>query len=169
MYSLISILTRFFSSSKSDCASAFASSVLPTPVGPRKRKEPTGLSGSLIPALERSIASDTLVTASSCPITLSWSIPSILRSFSLSPCISLVIGIPVQRPTILDISSSPTWSRRRLLEELLLSSASFSCFSSSALRLGSLPYLSSAALLRSYSLSAFSMREFTSPISSRSF
>ena len=36
-----------------------ASSVLPTPVGPRNRKEPIGLVGSLMPALERRIASVT--------------------------------------------------------------------------------------------------------------
>ncbi len=34
-------------------ASARASSVLPTPVGPRKRKEPIGRSGSCSPARER--------------------------------------------------------------------------------------------------------------------
>ena len=38
MYSLMSIRTMFFSSSNSACASALASSVLPTPVGPRNRK-----------------------------------------------------------------------------------------------------------------------------------
>ena len=46
-------------------ASAFASSVLPTPVGPRKRNEPIGFVGSLIPALERMIASVTCSTPSS--------------------------------------------------------------------------------------------------------
>ena len=40
-------------------ARALASSVLPTPVGPRNKKEPIGLVGSLIPALERRIASVT--------------------------------------------------------------------------------------------------------------
>ena len=42
MYSLISILTMCLSSSKSSREMALASSVLPTPVGPRKRKEPMG-------------------------------------------------------------------------------------------------------------------------------
>ena len=72
MYSLISILIILFSSSNRDFARDFASSVLPTPVGPRKRNEPIGFEGSLIPALERIIASVTFSTASSCPITLSW-------------------------------------------------------------------------------------------------
>ena len=69
MYSLISIRTMLFSSSNRLWASAFASSVLPTPVGPRNRKEPIGFVGSLIPALERMIASVTFVTPSSCPMT----------------------------------------------------------------------------------------------------
>ncbi len=43
-------------------ARSFASSVLPTPVGPRNRKEPIGLVGSLIPALERRMASVTSVS-----------------------------------------------------------------------------------------------------------
>eukprot|EP00962_Isochrysis_galbana_P013724 scaffold3907_cov48-Isochrysis_galbana.AAC.1 len=34
-------------------ASAFASSVFPTPVGPRKKREAVGLDGSLRPARER--------------------------------------------------------------------------------------------------------------------
>ena len=47
MYSLMSMRTMFFSSSNRACASALASSVLPTPVGPRNRKEPMGRFGSL--------------------------------------------------------------------------------------------------------------------------
>ena len=55
----------FCSSSNKASAKAFASSVLPTPVGPKKKNEPIGLVGSLIPAFERIIASVTLVTPSS--------------------------------------------------------------------------------------------------------
>ena len=61
----ISMRIRFFSSSNRASESAFASSVLPTPVGPRNRKEPIGFFGSAIPARERRIASLTTVTASS--------------------------------------------------------------------------------------------------------
>ena len=50
-------------------ASARASSVLPTPVGPRKRKLPIGRSGSLSPARERRRALETAATASSWPTT----------------------------------------------------------------------------------------------------
>ena len=64
MYSDISILTILCSSSNKLSANAFANSVFPTPVGPKNRNEPIGLRGSLIPALERIIASDTFSTAS---------------------------------------------------------------------------------------------------------
>ena len=53
----------FASLSKRASASVFASSVLPTPVGPRKRKEPIGFVGSLIPAFDLIIASLTSETA----------------------------------------------------------------------------------------------------------
>ena len=65
MYSLMSIRTMFFSSSNNACASALASSVLPTPVGPRKRNEPIGLFGFWMPARLRRMASQTFSTASS--------------------------------------------------------------------------------------------------------
>ena len=42
----------FLSSSNRYSAKALASSVFPTPVGPRKRKDPIGLFGSLIPLLD---------------------------------------------------------------------------------------------------------------------
>src|SRR5660398_319802 len=45
-YSDMSIRTIARSSSNRKSASAFASSVLPTPVGPRNRNEPVGRSGS---------------------------------------------------------------------------------------------------------------------------
>lgn len=45
-------------SPKSSVASAFAVSVFPTPVGPRKRKEPIGRFGSLSQALFLSIDSE---------------------------------------------------------------------------------------------------------------
>ena len=69
MYSDMSRRTIAFSSSKSSCASAFASSVLPTPVGPRKRNAPTGRWRFFTPALDLRTASATASTALSCPIT----------------------------------------------------------------------------------------------------
>src|SRR5947208_15325762 len=50
MYSLMSRRTIAFSSSNRNSASAFARSVLPTPVGPRNRNEPSGRFGSCMPA-----------------------------------------------------------------------------------------------------------------------
>jgi hypothetical protein len=49
-YSLMSMRTIARSSSNRNSASALASSVLPTPVGPRNRNEPVGRSGSEMPA-----------------------------------------------------------------------------------------------------------------------
>ena len=147
MYSDISIRTMLCSSSNRASARAFASSVLPTPVGPKNRNEPIGWSGFAMPALERSIASLTFSTASSWPITRLWSISSIWSNFSRSPSISFETGIPVQRQIIFAISSSVTlsWS----IDADFDCSASFSSSSSSFCNWGSLPYLSSAALFRS--------------------
>ena len=55
--------TICFSESKSSVARAFASSVFPTPVGPKKRKEPVGWCSRPNPARERSTASATASTA----------------------------------------------------------------------------------------------------------
>ncbi|MNS68099.1 hypothetical protein D3C72_1013670 [compost metagenome] len=55
--------------SNRNSASALHSSVLPTPVGPRNRKEPMGRFGSDSPARERRMALETASTASSWPIT----------------------------------------------------------------------------------------------------
>ena len=55
----MSMRTIARSSSKRKSASALASSVLPTPVGPRNRNEPVGRSGSVIPARARRTASET--------------------------------------------------------------------------------------------------------------
>ena len=48
-----------FSESNNDAANDLANSVLPTPVGPRNKKLPIGLFGSLIPALALTTASET--------------------------------------------------------------------------------------------------------------
>src|ERR1700712_61272 len=57
-YTLMSMRTIARSSSNRKSASALASSVLPTPVGPRNRNEPVGRSGSLTPARARRTAAD---------------------------------------------------------------------------------------------------------------
>ena len=104
-------------------ASALASSVLPTPVGPRNRNEPIGFVGSLIPALERMIASVT------CSYTFILSddtfvqlIFQMQKSSLLSLSVSLATGMPVHREIILAISSSVTAScTRRQISVLYLS------------------------------------------------
>ena len=65
MYSLMSILIMAFSSSNKNSASARDNSVLPTPVGPRKRNEPIGRFGSCKPARARRTALATALIASS--------------------------------------------------------------------------------------------------------
>ena len=67
--SLMSIRIIRSSLPNSASASARASSVLPTPVGPRNRKLPMGRFGSPSPARERRTASAIAVTASSWPMT----------------------------------------------------------------------------------------------------
>ena len=58
MYSDMSMRTIASCVSNMNSASARASSVLPTPVGPRNRNVPIGRSGSLSPARERRSALD---------------------------------------------------------------------------------------------------------------
>ena len=71
MYSDISMRIIASSSPNIDSAKARASSVLPTPVGPRKMNEPIGRFGSFNPARARRTALETALTASSWPITRS--------------------------------------------------------------------------------------------------
>ena len=69
MYSDMSMRTIASCVSNMNSASARASSVLPTPVGPRKRNVPIGRSGSDSPARARRSALATASTASSWPMT----------------------------------------------------------------------------------------------------
>src|SRR6478736_3351349 len=82
-YSDMSMRTMARSSSKRKSARDLASSVLPTPVGPRKRNEPVGRLGSLIPARARRTASETAATAFFWPISRSPSTCSMFGSFGL--------------------------------------------------------------------------------------
>ena len=63
MYSLISTRTKASSVSNINSAKALANSVLPTPVGPKKIKEPMGRLGSEMPARDRRMALATALTA----------------------------------------------------------------------------------------------------------
>ncbi len=94
-YSLMSSEMRASSSSNRNSASAFASSVLPTPVGPAKMNDPEGRRGSLSPARVRRMVLDRAEMASSWPMTR-W-----CRAFSMktrredSSSVSLKTGMPV--------------------------------------------------------------------------
>ena len=105
------------SSSKRYSASAFANSVLPTPVVPRKIKEPIGLRASCKPARLLRMASATASIASSCPTTLLCSSSSRFNNFSFSLCNIFETGMPVDFATASAISSASTSSFSNLLSD----------------------------------------------------
>ena len=118
IYSLMSSRIIADSSLNSADESVRASSVLPTPVGPRNMKEPIGREGSLSPALARRMARETALTASSWPIIRSCRRCSRCSSLSVSLWLSSLTGMPVHALTTSAISSAVTVQR--------LSSRSFS-------------------------------------------
>ena len=126
IYSLISKRSMALSSPKSSWAKALASSVLPTPVGPRKRKEPTGRFLSLKPARARRIALLTACTASFCPMTRLVRRASSSSSLALSLSVSLASGMPVQEATTSATSSAVTG-----IDFATSAKAAASCFCSS--------------------------------------
>ena len=128
MYSDISRRIIAFSSPNIASASALHSSVLPTPVGPRKINEPIGRFLSFRPTRPRRIALAIAVTASSCPMTRWCSVSSSFRSRSLSSCVSCTTGMPVHIATISAISSALT---TLLLRSLCAAHSFFFCSSSS--------------------------------------
>ena len=69
IYSDISSRIMHSSEPNSSSARVLHSSVFPTPVGPRKRKDAAGRCGSFRPTRERRIARETALTASGCPMT----------------------------------------------------------------------------------------------------
>ena len=108
MYSDMSMRTMALSSPNMASARALQSSVLPTPVGPRNRKEPMGRFSSLRPARARRMARATALTASSWPMTRLCSASSRWSRRLDSSSVSLVTGMCVQAATISATSSSPT-------------------------------------------------------------
>ena len=107
MYSDMSTWIIASSSPNRNSASVRASSVLPTPDGPRKMNEPVGRFGSLIPARARRIDFETATIASCWPITRLCSSSSMRISFWVSASVSLKTGMPVHIETMSAISSSP--------------------------------------------------------------
>ena len=112
MYSDMSMRTIASCESNMYSASARASSVLPTPVGPRNRKVPIGRSGSDSPARERRSAFETASTASSWPTTRWCRRSSIFSSLAISASIRRETGMPVHFATTSATSSASTCSRR---------------------------------------------------------
>ena len=118
-------------------ARAFAVSVLPTPVGPMKIKEPIGRLALFRPALPLLTASATAATAASWSTILLCSKSSRVKSLSDSFSVNLEIGIWVQRETISAIISGPTtlvvrlfFSSWALINSSNFWSSSFDFFSS---------------------------------------
>ena len=149
MYSDISILIIFFSSSNNVAAKVFPSSVLPTPVGPKNKNDPIGLFGLAIPALALIIASLTFLTASSWPTTLWCNISSKCSNFSFSASASFETGIPVHFETTFAISSSVTLFLKSEFFPPWVFSISFSSCSNNFFKFGNVEYFNSAALFKS--------------------
>ncbi|HPN17232.1 MAG TPA: Clp protease N-terminal domain-containing protein [Candidatus Aminicenantes bacterium] len=107
---------------------ARASSVLPTPVGPRKMNEPSGREASWMPARARRMVSETARRASSCPMTRRRRASSILISRARSLSSILETGMPVHFETTPAMSSSSTssFSIFRFFWTAARSAASFS-------------------------------------------
>src|SRR4029453_4575386 len=87
---------------------------LPTPVGPRKMKLPTGRVAALSPARQRRMAREGAEIARSWLITRRWSSSSIRRSLALSSSLIEVIGTPVHLATTSSISCLVPMPRRAL-------------------------------------------------------
>ena len=114
-------------------ASILARCVLPTPVGPRNKKLPTGLDGSLRPAPLRMIARTIRSTASSCPmiLLLRASCRPARRAFAEADI--LPAGMPVMTETVLIMSVSVTLTVFFLelsVRQAVASSSSFCWFCS---------------------------------------
>src|SRR5215212_7193620 len=93
---------------KRNSASERATSVLPTPVGPKNRNEPTGRCGFLSPARERRMERARAEMAGRCAMTRLRSSSSMRRSFCVSSSFREVMGMPVQRAMTSSMSSRVT-------------------------------------------------------------
>jgi hypothetical protein len=138
---------QFSSLSNSVSARVLASSVLPTPVGPRKMNEPIGPRGSLMPGARAQDRVATSCTASSWPITRSVQDlvePQQLLALALDQLGDRDAG---PRETISAISSSVTSSRSS--SRLAGPPRALSVAAQLALESRELPWRSSAARFRS--------------------
>ena len=133
MYSDMSKRIMAFSSPNMASAKALHSSVLPTPVGPRKMKEPMGRFLSFKPTRPRRIALAMALTASSWPMTRWCKVSSRRSSRLLSSSVSWDTGTPVHMETMSAMSVGTTTLLLRSFFEahssLARSSWSWSSFS----------------------------------------
>ncbi len=107
-FSMYSLMSKRVNSLPRWRASCLASSVLPTPVGPVKRKQPAGRSGMPSPARARLIAWLTLRTASSWANTTRCSDSSSVRSRSASEAVACFSGIRAIRAMTRSMSTTST-------------------------------------------------------------
>ena len=89
-------------------AVVLASSVLPVPVGPAKRKMPTGLAGSFRPAFSMAMRSTIADTASSCPMTRAPKKSRVCARSSFSLASRMETGRPVRRESVSVMSDGVT-------------------------------------------------------------
>ena len=87
-------------------ANCLLTSVLPTPVGPENKKDPTGFSSTLKPALASFMAEDSFSTASFCPNMTLFKLSSSFSKDFLSDVETVFSGILAIEATIFSISSS---------------------------------------------------------------
>ena len=165
MYSDMSTWIIASSSPNRNSASVRASSVLPTPEGPRKMNEPVGRFGSLIPARARRIDLETATIASCWPTTRLCSSSSIRTSRCDSASVSLKTGMPVHIETMSAISSSPIsgCSAPPSSARQLSSSSRFFCESLRSLSRSEAAFSNSwASIAASLSLRTFSISSSSS-------
>ncbi len=98
----------FFSLPNRKAASARATSVLPTPVGPRNRNEPAGRAVAFKPARERRMARARAEMAFSWLMMRLCNSSSMRSSLVISSSRMAVMGTPVQRATTSSMSSLVT-------------------------------------------------------------
>jgi len=94
--------------SNRNLARALHNWVFPTPVGPKKKKDPSGLLWVWSPARQTRTVLLIADRASGCPTTCLQSSCSIFNNLSFSPTIKLATGIPVDLETIVAMSSAHT-------------------------------------------------------------
>mmetsp|Transcript_5440 Transcript_5440/g.13105 ORF Transcript_5440/g.13105 Transcript_5440/m.13105 type:complete len:285 (+) Transcript_5440:1105-1959(+) len=151
--------TMALGESNRNSASVLHSSVLPTPVGPARRKLPSGRSCEWRPARASRIVLATARMASSWPTTLWRSSDSIDSNFSRSPRARELSGMPVDLAMTPRMSASETWSARSPGEPSRDPSAAAAAappLPSSASSCGMTMYLSSDARVQSARLCAAS-------------